>query len=592
MSAIYESVPALQPHRSKFDLSYSKIFDCDMGQLIPVFCKHVVPGDYLKLGVEAAVRGNPSIAPYFATLNAEFFSFFVPYRILFGEDEADSEGNYDWNIDDHAFEKFLSGGRDGKLVIDLPRWKVNGSEVVNDNYDGTNASAINVTTTDNGKYSLWDYLEFPVGVKPEGAYPLDFPRRAYTLIYDTWFRDENYQDWCHVLTNQKVLNACWKKDYFTSALPWQQRGIAPGFPISGILPVSFGGSLSGLTLSKEFANAVSFNINGNATSLYTQTFYPSSSSSANSMQSYRGNVSTLPSLAEGYDKNNSGGTAKGYVSLSNKVTLSDQEVSVKPDGLSGSVDLQEGVTFSVKDVRLALQIQKWLERNARSGWRMREFLLAHFGVAPRDETIQRPQYIGGYKAPVIVSEVLQTSQTTTGSSGKPLGDMAGHTLSASSQKIGDFHVNEFGLVMTLMVLRPKASYEQGISKEWLYRTKYDFYFPEFAHLSEQAIELAEIYAQDSGNVDSNGDPEIFGYQGRYNELRTSQDRVCAGMHDTLDYWHIGRKFSQVPALNADFVKCNPSKRVFAVQDEPAFICNVGNICTAYRPIPAYPDPQN
>ena len=560
--------------------------------MIPVFIKHVVPGDFLKVGAEAAIRAVPALAPYFATVNAEFFSFFVPYRILMGEDKELSDGSKDWEIDDHAFETFLTGGRDGKIVVSLPRWEVGNGKVVNDNNNGVNTVDVNVTVKENGKYSLWDYLEFPVDVIPQGAFPLDFSKRAYNLIYDTWFRDENFQDYISVSGNNKVMNACWKKDYFTSCLPWQQRGVAPGLPISGVLPVSFKGSSSFSAKSLVFDDPHAHNFlwrddEGNGVNTFVSAFRRQSGPNFNPVQAYVNG--TTPSTYAGLD------SIKGFTAFDSKgvgVSLSGSTdgFGFSSDKITGSVDLADAVRPDVSQLRLAVQIQKWLERNARSGYRMNEFLLAHFGVAPRDETLQKPQFIGGTKAPVIVSEVLQTSQTTPGEEGSALGDMGGHTLSASSSRIGNFHVNEFGLVMTLLVVRPRASYQQGIDREWLYDTKYDFYFPEFAHLSEQMVYMAEIYAQNN-NLDSNGNRIPLGFQGRYNELRRSTNKSCGGMRDQLSYWHLGRKFSYVPQLNEDFMKCVPSKRVFAVQNEPVLICNVNNLCTAYRPLPAYAEPS-
>lgn len=605
MSAIYEKIRALQPRRSKFNLSYDKKFDCDMGQLIPVFVKHVVPGDFLKIGVQSAIRGIPAMAPYFADLKAEFFSFFVPYRILCGKTETLSNGDKDWEIDDHYFETFLTGGRDGKITVDLPRWIPTGTSVVNDNNNGTNTDDINVTVLDNGKYSLWDYLEYPIGVIPQGAYPLDFPKRAYNLIYNTWFRDENFQDFIEVENSNIVMNCCWKKDYFTSALPFQQRGIQPTLNIGGTLPVNFYGEDHLKFVSSYLGRPYSASYFTNDDSSFYQGQITTKDSSGNlalstSTSSLPPTGSYLSYIDFPFFKFKTPGvssylTANGiglrpatdshrrlYLSAFNE----DSPLTKTGTGIAAFADGSQATGITVSQLRLALQIQKWLERNARSGFRMNEFLLAHFGVAPRDETLQYPQFIGGCKSPVIVSEVLQTAQDNSGNAG--VGKLTGHSLSASVSNIGKFHVNEFGLVITLMTLRPKACYQQGIDREWLYETKYDFYFPEFAHLSEQAITQAEIFAS---NVESEN-TDLFGYQGRYNELRRSTDKTSGGMRNTLSYWHLGRIFSSKPILNQDFVKCNPSKRVFQVQDEPAWICDVYNQVTAYRPLPAYAEPSN
>ena len=150
---------------------------------------------------------------------------------------------------------------------------------------------------------------------------------------------------------------------------------------------------------------------------------------------------------------------------------------------SNSVDLSSATTFNVADLRLVFQIQKWMERNARSGVRYTEFLRSHFGVSPRDERLQRPEYVGGSKSPIIISEVLQTSET--GSS--PQGNMSGHGISASSTFCGKYRATEYGVMMGIMSIMPRTMYQQGLQRQWTRRTRYDFYFPEFANLSEQAV---------------------------------------------------------------------------------------------------------
>ena len=245
--------------------------------------------------------------------------FFVPYRILWD----------DW-------EDFISGGADGQFADPIPEWEP--------------------TITTEG--SLWDFFGFPVGVDPDGAYPLDFPRRAYNLVYNEYYRDENLQTEV-ALTNEIILNRAWEKDYFTSSLPWQQRGTAPALPISG-------------TSSAIWPDA-SFIFSGGAT------------------PNIRLGDSTVP--------------GKMFVAGTGNLA------SAKNFMHSNTVDLSTASTFDIADLRLAFQIQKWMERNARAGVRYTEFLRAHFGVSPRDERLQRPEYIGGSKAPCIISEVLQTSST-------------------------------------------------------------------------------------------------------------------------------------------------------------------------------------
>ena len=189
----YQHVGALRPGRSMFDLSYDKKFTCDMAQLIPVMCDEVVPGDFFKIGNQAVIRFQPLVAPILHEINMYVHYFFVPYRLLWE----------DW-------EEFISGGTDGEFADPIPEWEP--------------------TNTTVG--SLWDYLGFPTGVDPDGAYPIDFPRRAYNFVYNEYYWDQTLQPEV-ALTNETILNRCWEKDYFTSSLPWQQRGPAPAMPIAG-----------------------------------------------------------------------------------------------------------------------------------------------------------------------------------------------------------------------------------------------------------------------------------------------------------------------------------------------------------------------
>lgn len=497
---IFKNVGSLNPSRSVFDLSYEKKFTCDMGQLIPVLCDEMVPGDFFQFGNEAVIRFQPLVAPILHEVNMYVHIFFLPYRILWDNAGTDN------------FETFISGGVDGDETPTIPRWE----------------------PTNTAQGSLWDYMGFPVGIDPDGAYPIDMPRRAYNLVWNEYYRDESLQAEV-ALTNENILNRCWEKDYFTSSLPWQQRGTAPALPISGTTFADFTDAISG---TENWADARGLAV-----------------------------TSVAPPDTHLYTAN---GTLNAHaLSALNKNT----------------VDLSSATTFDIADLRLAFQIQKWMERNARAGARYTEFLRAHFGVAPRDERLQRPEYIGGSKSPVIFSEVLQTSSTDVTS---PQGNLAGHGLTVSQSYCGKYHATEYGLVIGLMSVMPRTAYSQGINRQWLRRTKYDFYFPEFANLSEQAIENAEICATASSAHNTG----IFGYQGRYDEMRTKDNMVCSQMRDTFDYWHLGRQFDTAtpPTLNDDFVECVPRKDIFAVPSEPGLIVNHGNIIKAIRPLPIMGEP--
>ena len=296
------------------------------------------------------------------------------------------------------------------------------------------------------------------------------------MVYNEYYRDETLQTEV-ALDSQVILNRNWRKDYLTSSLLWQQRGTSPAIPIVGSSSAVF-----------KSANIVD-------SAVGTQ------------------NLTLRHLIAESklYAYN-----AQGKANV----------LSVLNDN---TVDLSAATAYNIAEFRTAFQIQRWMERNARAGARYIEFLRAHFNVAPRDERLQRPEYIGGSKSPVIVSEVLQTSSTDATT---PQGNMAGHAMTLSDAYCGKYHATEYGLIIGIMSVMPEPAYQQGIDRQWLRRTTYDYFFPEFVNLSEQAVLNAELYASavEADNLD------IFGYQGRYNEMRVKSNMVCSQMRDTFDYW--------------------------------------------------------
>lgn len=491
----FQRVQSNNPGRSLFDLSYDKKFTCDMGQLIPVVCDEAVPGDVWDISNGIVIRMQPMVAPIMHQVDVRVDYFFVPYRLLWSE-----------------WEDFITGGIDGNNASVIPR--------VSD-----------VGTVTLG--SLWDYFGFPVDVHPVGAQPIIFPWRAYNTVFNEYYRDETL-DAKTDIDNSSVLKCRWEKDYFTSALPWQQRGTAPALPISGT-----------------------------TAAVWDDTAFNTAAASTEKILSVEGANNTDHKIH----------TALSTYARDNlKGALNDN-----------TVDLSSATTFDIADLRLAFAIQKWMERNARCGARYTEFLMGHFGVAPRDDRLQRPEYIGGSRSPMIISEVLQTGSTDTES---PQGNMAGHGLSADGRSIGRYHVLEYGIILGVMYVRPKTAYQQGVDRQWLRRSRYDFYHPEFANLSEQAIEMAEIYARGTESENRT----IFGYQGRYDEMRVKRSMVCGQMRNTFAYWHLGRIFGSVPALNSNFIECLPDKRIFAVPSEPGLIVNFHNGLRVVRPLPIQNNP--
>lgn len=547
MSA-FTKVNALRPGRSLFNLSYQKQFDCDFGELIPVMLEEMVPGDTFKLGNEIVVRFHPLNAPVLAEVNAYVHYFFVPTRLIFD----------DW-------EKFITGGEDGQDATLLPRTY---RDMVLP--DGSQSTASDFC----GKYSLYDYFGFPIigdsvsgySYPGEGATspsspgyffrPLSFPWYVYNLCWNEFYRDETLQDEVP-LGNVKVLHRNWNKDYFTSALPWQQRGVAPALPLSGT-----------------------------GSAVWSQDYYlpvnvGSSSESNTDPTRLR---SSNPSASENQNVVVGGSSYGGYLA---SVNLSKSLLD------SNSIDMSNVATFDVSDLRLAFQVQKWMERNARSGVRYTEFLHAHYGVSPRDDRLQRPEYLGGSKSPVLISEVVQTSESGT----TPQGTLKGKGITADKNFICSYTAKEFGYIIGIFSVMPKPGYFQGVDRKWLRSSRFDFFTPEFGHLSEQAVTTEELYAlSGTSNQSGIGNDTIFGYQARFNEMRQNHDVFCGDLrpNGTLGYWNLGRYFDSVPQLNSDFITMNASndhlKRIFAVQDVKGMVVNFANIITAIRPIPKFGEP--
>jgi len=502
---VFQQISALRPGRSTFDLSYDKIMTADMGFLYPVMIKEAIPGDRFKLSTQVMARMNPTIKPILHEINIYQHTFFVAYRNLMENDD---------------FRKYLTGGDDGKDdTVVLPTWPDEGVDY------GT----------------LGDYLEIPPGLNPGTAdlKPHAFPLMAFNNIYNEYYRNINFIEEID-LFDTSMKKRCWERDYFTSSLPFQQRGTPPSLPIAGTTAAIWSDSLNPIIFPSTSAT-----LDGQP---YTD-FAPDQPRDVNA------------SLA---------GTGK-------------YPLKIPPGQLNANtVDLAAN-TFNIADLRLAFQIQKWMERNARAGTRYTEYIKAHFGpgVAPRDDRLDRPEYIGGNKTPLIINPIRQTTPTGIVPDVTPQGNLVGYL------------VREYGIIMTIMSIMPRSAYQQGVDRSWIKETRYDFYTPEFANLSEQAVWPAEIYAD--GSAADRG-PIPFGYQGRWDELRTSKNQTAglmrSGAPTSLDYWHLARDFGDTrPILNQSFIECTPDKdRIFAVPSEPGFVMHVGNRIVASRPLPYASNP--
>lgn len=500
--------------KSKFNLSHEVKLTCNMGQLIPCICQEVVPGDRWKMRSDMVLRLMPLIAPMMHRVDCYMHYFYVPTRLVWDE-----------------FDKFLSGGKDGTAVVVHPYMTQD-------------------RLKDEGVGSLSDYLGLPVTELAFAGSDHKFsalPFRAYAMIYNEWYRDENLIDELPLstasglddTTSISLQKRAWKKDYFTGALPWAQRGAPVTLPFEGQAPVMTNGELTKLAMNG--ANAT----NGGMFRM----------------------------------------TSPGSTSATGTVSARLEELGMKDKDTNLYADLdaaKAGIT--INDLRWAVVVQKFLERNAR-GVRFIEFLKNHFDIVSSDARLQRPEYIGGGKMPIVIGEVLQTSSTNDTS---PQGNMAGKGVGASALPGFKHFFEEQGFLIGILSIMPKASYQQGLSRMWTRFSRYDQFFPEFCNLGEQEIKNQELFLTEG---DYSVDQQVFGYAPRYQEYRSIPSSVHGDFRTTMNFWHLGRIFEDTPVLGQTFVECSPSERVFAVEDESnKCIVDILHHIQAVRPLPKTANP--
>lgn len=427
------------------------------------------------------------------------------------------------------WEKFITGGPDGMDASVFP--------TITMSYTGPSPG------TGSGKLGgLGDYLGVPTG--QNGLVVSALPFRGYSLIWNEWYRDQDLQtaltidktSGADTTTNTDLQNVAWEKDYFTSARPWTQKGPEVTIPLVGEAPV--------LGLGKLSPN------------------YPSSSVAV-------------------YESDNTGSTYANAAQVSASGT--DTEFYVERGDLVGGnyypnirADLSNVSAASINDLRLAFALQRYEEARARHGSRYTEYL-RYLGVRSSDARLQRPEYLGGGKQTIQFSEVLQNSPTTDGDDTLGVGNLKGHGIGAVRSNRYRRFFEEHGYVFSFFSVRPKTIYVQGLQRTWNRRVKEDFWQRELEHIGQQEVLNKELYAQ---HASPDG---VFGYQDRYDEYRRSESWVSGEFRDTtLDFWHMARIFGSDPALNATFVKSNPTKRINAVQTEDVLWCMINHSVQARR----------
>lgn len=558
-NGIFDSIKLGKGKRNSFDLSHEVKLSCNMGNLVPILCEPVLPDDTFKVDSEVMMRWAPMIAPLMHNVDVYVHYFFVPNRLV-------------WD----KWRDFITGGENGNDAPSYPRVRIDSG-----------------ATGHLSPGGLADYLGFPVLDDKDAGRTAHFdalPFRAYNLIWNEFYRDQNLQPEIDIMKDVSGIhevrayeleygggtaqynkaqaidrffalnNRAWEKDYFTSALPWTQRGETVRLPLTGEIDITAVQDAADPEVTVKSVEVVGVS------------------------------AGTTPPTPQG---NIEAGTQVG-LGESNLMVNTDRQVGTNPDGspnylklgakLNGTADIEgiasnlRGVAESaqsttINELRRSYALQRWLERNAFGGARYIEQILAHFGVKSSDARLQRPEYLGGGKCPVRVSQVLQTSESTDSS---PLGTMAGHGLAVGKTNKFKKYFEEHGYVIGIMSVIPRSSYSQGIPRKFLKFDKLDYAWPEFAHLGEQEVMNKELYydfVNDNGsNLDNTNQDYIgnraFGYQSRYSEYKQCSSRVCGDFKTTLDFWHLGRLFDGRPNLNGNFVQVTPddSKRIWAVQE--------------------------
>lgn len=563
----FSQIPNSPIQRSVFDRSHDYKTTLDSGYLIPFFVDEVLPGDTFKLRVNAFVRMNTLIAPFMDNVFMDTFFFFVPTRLVWD------------NWQRFCGEQKNPGDSTDFLIPSL---------------SGTN-------TFSNG--TIFDYMGLPTGVALDPANtPINaLPFRAYNLIYNEWFRDENLIDSIPVLTtdgpdpvsNYTLRKRAKRHDYFTSALPWPQKGPSVDVGLTGNAPVrGFGADSNWIygsgTLPSGFNGGIGSQYNGLDESKTLHVW------GNNEMFTYDNNGNTMLYNGSGsYGNKPIGLQDSSAESNIHPVTgIFGKEFSFNgvltpsnPDSVYA--DLSGVSAITINDLRQAFQIQKFYEKWARGGSRYTETLRVMFNVISPDARLQRPEYLGGTHSRV---NVVPTAQTSSTDSVSPQSNLSAFGVLGDSAHGFNKSFVEHGYVIGLVCLRADITYQQGLNRLWSRRQLFDFYWPTLAHLGEQVVYNREIYTQ--GNADDNG---VFGYQERYAEYRYKPSMITGKLRSSdaqsLDVWHLAQKFDSLPKLNQDFIEENPPiNRVIAVQNEPQFFADFWFDLKTSRPMPVYSVP--
>lgn len=581
------------PKRSAFPLQHENKLSFNMGQLVPIMCQEVLPGDKFTIDVDAFIRFQPMVAPIMHRVDTFVHFFFVPNRLIWK----------DW-------ENFITPGAGDTLMSDLqnyvaptkPYFTFKDFANTNENFLGEHCPFISGSLGDylgintsvplvhdpGGMLSYLNssgkYVTLPKNWSDENLTKFDLlPFLAYQKIYDDWYRNPSLEK--PVLTDEIIETSGhitgvgieaptrisndfrrvfylqkrnWEKDYFTACLPTPQAG----------KPVTLDGGEVNLTKDEFF---LQINTSGH-------------------------NVGECLRVTSVVD-DDAGDNPNVYHNVGAATVATPNEGLTTPakfriSSTSGESYIVPSTVISINALRRASALQEWLERQARAGQRYIDSIKAHFGVISSDSRLQRSEYIGGGKQAVTISAVEQTSATSDVS---PQGNLSGKAVSGGGRITCQYgEAEEHGFVIGIISVMPKTGYFQGLEKKWLRFDLLDYAFPNFAHLGEQEVKNLELYFDVSrGEEGAELNNETFGYIPRYSEYKYIPDQVHGDFKNSLSFWHLARKFSNTPRLNASFIQCVPRKDVFAVIDDDVHSC-LAELWIDYksiRPLPKYSTPK-
>lgn len=535
----YAQVPRAEIRRSQFKRDFNLLTTINEGDLVPIYCDEVLPGDTAKINMNALMRMSTPLYPVMDNCNCDFYFFFVPSRLL-------------W---DH-FEN-LMGQNDSSYWAEPVEYTTPKTKAPKGGW--------NVGT-------VADYFGIPTGI--ENIEVNSLPLRAYTKIWNEWFRDENLSEPRPMSTGDEttdganendgglnsperggqVLKVTKYKDYFTSCLPNPQKGEAVTLPLTGNAPIQ-------IYKDKNLTEKAGIKVNET-----TGVIVP------------WGRGATL-------NNNGSVGTNKYTEALDNPAN--DNKWTTV--GYMGA-DLKEIQSTTINELRQAIAVQHILERDARTGTRYKEILQGAWGVTSPDARLDRSEYIGGYRLPININQVVQTSSTDQTS---PQGNTGAYSMTTMSRNMCTYSATEHGFIIGLAAVRVEHSYQQGLARMWTRSTRFSYYDPMLANLGEQAVLNQEIYAQGTAQ-----DKEVFGYQEAWADYRYRTNMVTSEMRSTyaqtLDPWHYADKYNELPKLSGKWITENKANidRTLAVQSSNShqFICNFYFDQTWTRPLPIYSIP--